>query len=287
MRNELLMAPSHRWRVLGIGVAANAAVAAAFAGIPATAVFVRSGYQLSNATFGWAIGAMGLGLALSELPWGLVTDWLGDRKVLLAGLSLTGIVLALMAWFVSPTAGYVPSAVLLGLSLLCVGAIGGSVNGSSGRAVMAWFQDGERGLAMSLRQMSVPAGGALGALMLPVTAEYFGFAAVYGLLAALCFAIAVFTWAWLHEPPIWTDISSASRFRCGKRAWSVRQRTDLANGLRPRRTLRPASRRRHLRCGLPQRCRASRHGGDQRQHRHVPDGCRLHAGVEWTFHGSP
>lgn len=204
MRNELLMAPSHRWRVLGIGVAANAAVSAAFAGIPATAVFVRSGYQLSNATFGWAIGAMGLGLALSELPWGLVTDWLGDRKVLLAGLGLTGIVLALMAWFVSPTAGYVPSAVLLGLSLLCVGAIGGSVNGSSGRAVMAWFQDGERRFAMSLRQMSVPAGGALGALILPVTAEYFGFGAVYGLLAALCLAIAAFTWAWLHEPPIRT-----------------------------------------------------------------------------------
>jgi MFS family permease len=193
--------PSHRWRVLGIGVAANGAVAAVFAGIPATAVFVRSSYQINNAVFGWAIGAMGLGLALSELPWGFVTDWLGDRKVLLAGLSLTGIALALMASFVSPTAQHAPAATLLALSLLFVGIIGGSVNGSSGRAVMAWFQEGERGLAMSVRQMSVPAGGALGALMLPVTAEHLGFEAVYGLLAALCFIIAGFTWAWLHEPP--------------------------------------------------------------------------------------
>ena len=201
MGNESRFSASHRWRVLGIGVAANAAIAAAFGGIPATAVFIRNGYQLDNSTFGWVIAAMGLGIAVSELPWGLVTDWLGDRKVLLTGLCLTGVVLALMAAFVAPTAGYVPAAALLGFSLLLMGGIGGSVNGSSGRAVMAWFQEGERGLAMSVRQTSVPAGGALGALILPTTAEYLGFRAVYGILAAFCFIIAAFTWAWLHEPP--------------------------------------------------------------------------------------
>jgi MFS family permease len=207
MKNEFRLAPSHRWRVLGIGLAANAAVAAAFAGIPAAAVFVRSGYQLNNSTFGSVIAAMGLGLAVSELPWGLVTDWLGDRKVLLTGLSLTGLVLALMSRFVVPAAGYVPAASFLGLALLSVGVIGGSVNGSSGRAVMAWFQEGERGLAMSLRQMSVPAGGALGALILPTTAEHLGFGAVYGLLAVFCFVVAAFTWVWLHEPPTRTAAS--------------------------------------------------------------------------------
>jgi MFS family permease len=201
MGRELRFGPAHRWRVLGIGVAANGAIAAAFAGIPATAVFIRSGYQLDNAAFGWSIAAMGLGLAVSELPWGLATDRLGDRRVLFAGLGLTGIVLAFMAAFVSPTAQHVPAATLLGLGLLCVGAIGGSVNGSSGRAVMSWFQEGERGFAMSVRQVSVPAGGALGALILPVTAEYFGFQAVFGFLAACCLIVAALTWAWLHEPP--------------------------------------------------------------------------------------
>jgi sugar phosphate permease len=192
---------SHRWHVLGIGVAANAAVAAAFGGIPATAVFFRANYHIDNAAFGWIIAAMGLGLALSELPWGLVTDWLGDRRVLLTGLGLTGVVLALMALIAAPTAGHVPAAALPALGLLLVGGIGGSVNGSSGRAVMAWFQEGERGLAMSVRQMSVPAGGGLGALVLPATAEHFGFRSVYGLLASACFVITAFTWAWLHEPP--------------------------------------------------------------------------------------
>jgi hypothetical protein len=81
MDKELGFGPSHRWRVLGIGVAANAAVAATFGGIPATAVFIRSGYEVDNVAFGSVIGAMGLGIAVSELPWGLVTDRLGDRSL--------------------------------------------------------------------------------------------------------------------------------------------------------------------------------------------------------------
>lgn len=201
MHTESRFGPSHRWRVLGIGVAANASFAVALAGIPTTAVFMRSGYRLDTSHLGFVLSAMGLGVAVSEVPWGLVTDRLGDRKVLLAGLSLTGVVLALMAVFVSPAKQYVPAAALLGLGLLLVGAIGGSLNGSSGRAVMAWFQEGERGFAMSVRQMALPAGGALGALMLPTIAEQLGFRAVYGTIGALCFISTAFAWAWLHEPP--------------------------------------------------------------------------------------
>jgi hypothetical protein len=45
---------------------------------------LRSDYQLSNGQLGLALGLLSLGVA-GELPWGL-TDRLGDRKVLLAGL---------------------------------------------------------------------------------------------------------------------------------------------------------------------------------------------------------
>src|SRR5882757_8917498 len=77
---------NHRWKVLGIGVAANASFSATFSGIPATAVFMRSGYQLGNGQLGLVLGLLGLGVALSELPWGLLTDRWGDRHVLLTGL---------------------------------------------------------------------------------------------------------------------------------------------------------------------------------------------------------
>lgn len=193
---------NHRWKVLGVGFAANASFSAAFSGIPTTAVFLRSGYHIGNSGLGLVLGMLGLGIALSELPWGLLTDRWGDRKVLLLGLGATAVALAGMALFVVPGGAHVPGLTMLAPSLLLVGLLGGSVNGSSGRAVMAWFRDGERGLAMSIRQTAVPAGGGVGALMLPALAAHFGFASVYGVLALLCAVTAAFAWYWLHEPSV-------------------------------------------------------------------------------------
>ncbi|MCC8392019.1 MFS transporter [Paraburkholderia sp. MMS20-SJTR3] len=190
----------HRWKVLGVGFAANASFSAAFSGIPTTAVFLRSGYHLGNHELGLVLGMLGLGIAVSELPWGLLTDRWGDRRVLLLGLLSTAAALAGLALFVSPGSGYVPGMSMLALGLLLVGLLGGSVNGSSGRAVMAWFREGERGLAMSIRQTAVPAGGGLGALVLPLLASRYGFASAYAVLAVACAVTAWFAWRWLHEP---------------------------------------------------------------------------------------
>lgn len=200
---------NHRWKVLGIGVAANACFSATFSGIPATAVFMRSGYHLGNGQLGLVLGLLGLGVALSELPWGLLTDRWGDRRVLLTGLGATAAWLFLMAMLVAPSVAHIPGVPFLAASLLVTGLLGGSVNGSSGRAIMAWFREGERGFAMSIRQTAVPLGGGLGALVLPSLASVHGFAAVFGLLAAASALSALFAWLWLHEPPMEGNGSAA------------------------------------------------------------------------------
>lgn len=192
--------PAHRWKVLSVGVAANAAFSAAAAGLPATAVFLRADYQLDNDALGLALGVLGLGVALFELPWGLLADRWGDRPVLLGGLGATAAALAWMSLFAAPAHGVAPALWLLALGLLLVGVMGGSVNGASGRAVMVWFDEGERGLAMSIRQTAVPLGGGLGALVLPWLASRAGFGAVFGLLAGLCAGAALLTLGWLREP---------------------------------------------------------------------------------------
>lgn len=198
---------AHRWKVLGVGVAANASFAAAFSGLPATAVLLRRAYRIGNGELGVVLGMLGLGIVLSELPWGLLTDRWGDRRVLLTGLGATAAALVVMALWGAPGGARMPGATTLAAGFLAIGLLGGSVNGSSGRAVMAWFDAGERGLAMSIRQTAVPAGAGIGALLLPALAAQAGFAWVYAALAAMCVASAVLTVCWLREPATRADVA--------------------------------------------------------------------------------
>lgn len=191
----------HRWKVLAVGFAANAAFSAAIMGLPAAAVLVRQGYALDTTQLGIALSGIGLGITLSEIPWGAVTDRWGDRRVLLSGLFLTAAVLAALGLLVSPDMGGIPAHAALVAGLVLLGLAGGSLNGSSGRAVMGWFTDADRGLAMSIRQTALPVGGAIGALLLPMVIATHGFSAAYGLLAVLCVLSAAFAWRWLHEAP--------------------------------------------------------------------------------------
>lgn len=190
----------HRWKVLGIGVVANACFSMVVGGLPATAVFMRHDYQITNAELGFVLGMLGLGIAISELPWGLLTDRWGDRPVLLTGLLSTGAMLLLMALFAAPHQGFIPAYGLLIAGVLLIGLLGSSVNGSSGRAIMVWFQEGERGLAMSIRQTAVPMGYGIGALLLPWLAANYGFTVMFIVSAILCAIAGFYAWLWLHEP---------------------------------------------------------------------------------------
>jgi sugar phosphate permease len=223
---------NHRWVILSIGVAAQASFSAAISGLPVAGPQLRSQYGLSNFQLGLVIGVIYLGIAASEILWGMWTDRFGERRVLLLGLLSTGAVLVLMGIALVPSHGDAPPLALLVLAMLLVGLFGGSINGSSGRAVMTWFQDGQRGLAMSIRQTAMPAGGAIGIAVLPGLASSSGFRPVYLLLAALCLAAAAATWRWLHEPPEVTAAAGAVQVdsRSPLRRWDV-WRLALASSL--------------------------------------------------------
>lgn len=213
--------PKHRWTVLGIGVAAQASFSAAISGLPVTGPTMRADYHLSTATLGLVIGAIYLGIAVSEIAWGIWTDRFGERRILLLGLASTAIVLAAMAAGVVPIGDWIPPVALLTAAMFVVGVLGGSINGSSGRAVMAWFDEGERGLAMSIRQTAMPAGGAIGIAILPGLAGAAGFRPVYLLLAALLIVSAVATFAWLYEPRLEPAAGSGTSGASGTAAASV------------------------------------------------------------------
>lgn len=223
-----VLGDAHRWKVLAVGVAANASFSAAANGMPTTAIWLRSGYHLSNTELGVALGAMGLGVALTELPWGMATDRWGDRPVLLTGLLGTMLALLALLLWITPADGSVPPLWALAAGLALVGVLGGSVNGASGRAVMRWFGAGERGFAMSIRQTAVPLGGGLGALILPSLASRHGFMPVFGALALVCGLSAFLTWRWMHEPHFSAEAATAPQ-NASKRLLQGKSRSPLKN----------------------------------------------------------
>lgn len=206
----------HRWKVLGAGVAANASFSCVVGGIPATAVYMRSTYQLSDSELGIALGILGLGIAASEIPWGLLTDRWGDRPVLLTGLLSVALTLFALAMLASQ----MPTMTYLCIGLFAAGVLGSSVNGASGRAIMLWFHERERGLAMSIRQTAVPGGYAFGAVLLPWLAHVYSFRAVFAVAAGLCLMSTGLVWRWIHEPPASTAQSTGPRIS-PLRDWQV------------------------------------------------------------------
>lgn len=120
---------------------------------------LRDRYHLSLGQVGVLISASLVGSLFSLLLWGLATDHVGERTVLVASLlmcggALIGAAAAHSYWL------------LFGL-LLLAGMAGAGVQSASGRSVSQWFEPGQRGLALGIRQTAIPISGFAVALLLP------------------------------------------------------------------------------------------------------------------------
>lgn len=173
----------YRWTVLGAGMTAQAGISAVQLGLPAVAPELRAELGLSLAATGALLAAPSLGIVVTLLAWGALADRIGERIVLAVGL--TGAAGALLL------ASTADGAWTMGACLMLAGALGSAANAASGRAVVAWFPMRQRGLALGLRHMSTPAGGALAAMLLPLAAHAGGISAVMVVLAAGCLLGAV------------------------------------------------------------------------------------------------
>lgn len=150
---------SYRWVILGAGTFAQSTFSASSVGIAALAPALRSHYHLTLGQVGIALGAVFFGMMPTLLPWGLLTDRIGERAVIAVGLGGAGAAMC--------AASLTKSFVALVVLLIVFGALGSSINAASGRAVMGWFAAGQRGLALGIRQAAVPVGAATAAATLP------------------------------------------------------------------------------------------------------------------------
>jgi sugar phosphate permease len=183
----------YRWTILTLGTAAQTAYSGVFLGIPILAPALRAEYDLTLPEVGLVIAAVNVGSVVTLLPWGLLADRLGERYVL--GTGLSGASLALTV------AAFAPSLVVLVAAIVVAGALGAGVNAASGRAVLGWFEQRQRGFALGIRQTAVPLGGTLAALALPPIAGGWGVRGGLVALASGCFVTAVAGVVGLREAP--------------------------------------------------------------------------------------
>jgi len=154
---------------------------------------LRDEFHLSLAQAGVLISGSLAGSVVSLIPWGLATDRVGERWVLLAGVGGCG--LALLG------ASQARSFEGLLAFLVLAGFLGASVQSASGRAVMAWFPGSQRGLALGIRQTAIPISGFAASLALPPIVRGGGTGWGFASLGIACVAASLVGAAVLREIP--------------------------------------------------------------------------------------
>jgi sugar phosphate permease len=150
---------SYKWVVLFTGALGAGAFSMLRMGLPALGPALRDTFGLSLTQVGLVFSAVAAGVCVTLLPWGILTDHVGERPVMAGGLAAFALVIGVTA--------FSPSYAALLVGMFLAGGMGASATGASGRAVMGWFTRAERGMALGIRQMALPLGGAVGSLALP------------------------------------------------------------------------------------------------------------------------
>ncbi len=182
-----------RWSMLGASTLAQAAAAVMVHG-PAFLIPVLHGRGgLSLAQAGLVAAAPTVGVMLTLVAWGWVTDRRGERFVLLTGLGMTT-----LAGVAAALGGGTPALVV---TLFLAGAAAASTNAASGRVVVGWFPAERRGLAMGVRQMAQPVGVGIAAVSIAVVADRQGVQAALWVPTIACALAALVVALVVIDPP--------------------------------------------------------------------------------------
>jgi MFS family permease len=174
--------------VLAAASAAQASVSVVAFGLPAIGPDLRDAYGLSLPMLGAALAANILGSGVFLIAAGFLVDRFGARPSMLVGTAIGAGGLA--------AAGFAPGPEAL-VALLFLSGAGSSVVPIAGtRALFGAYEVDRRGWAFGVRQMAVPLGGTVAALLLPALVALGGIrlaligSALLVLTAGLAFAAA-------------------------------------------------------------------------------------------------
>ncbi|MCC7106568.1 MAG: MFS transporter [Chloroflexi bacterium] len=181
-----------RWLMLGLAALAQFASSSLQIGLGFLLPFVRDDLSLSTAEAGLLLSFFGIGVMLMAFPSGTATDTMGERRIVTAGLFI-GSVMTLLAALQSSypaTAG-----------LLLIAGLGIAPTHPAGsRLVLRLFPLRERGLALGVRQASVPVGGLLVAAMVAPLTTAISWRAGLGATSAVMLVASILVGLFLADP---------------------------------------------------------------------------------------
>jgi predicted MFS family arabinose efflux permease len=207
---------TNRWAVLALIMAAQVMANVGPLGIPSIAPLIRENLGLSVTQAGSFLSAYYIGPVLFSLPAGWLADRWGVRGAMILGQGL--IAIGLFA------AAAAPSFPFLVAILVLAGAGYGVLNPTTTKAGMAWFPPHQRATVVGLKQIGLPGGGALGALMMPPVALAFGWRTAVAFSAAVVGGLTLLTWALYRDLP---EPVSAGPVRARAGFWTVLANRDL------------------------------------------------------------
>jgi len=207
---------TNRWAVLALIMAAQVMANVGPLGIPSIAPLIREDLGLSVTQAGSFLSAYYIGPVLISLPAGWLADRWGVRGAMILGQAL--IAIGLFAAAVAPSFSF------LVVILVLAGAGYGVLNPTTTKAGMAWFPPHQRATVVGLKQIGLPGGGALGALMMPPLALAFGWRVAVAFSAAAVGGLALLTWALYRDLP---DPVAAGPARARTGFWTVLANRDL------------------------------------------------------------
>jgi len=192
---------AYPWIVLAASTLVQTAASFGSRGISPLAPFLVDDLGLSRNQIGLLVTATYLGGILVLIVAGSLSDRFGVRTLFLVGLTSAGLTLAL--------ASQAPDFVWLLLPMLLFGLGNGFSLPPTTRAIVEWFPNRRRGLAMGIKQTGVALAGVICGFVVPPLGQAFGWRGAVLALGTATVASGLIAWL------VYRERAATSRFAVG------------------------------------------------------------------------
>ncbi len=192
---------AYPWIVLAASTLVQTAASFGSRGISPLAPFLVDDLGLSRNQIGLLVTATYLGGILVLIVAGSLSDRFGVRSLFLVGLTSAGLTLAL--------ASQAPDFVWLLLPMLLFGLGNGFSLPPTTRAIVEWFPNRRRGLAMGIKQTGVALAGVICGFVVPPLGQAFGWRGAVLALGTATVASGLIAWL------VYRERAATSRFAVG------------------------------------------------------------------------